>query len=193
MSFFIAGRKSDMSILESGSRSPDLAGDILTGMRAALCANYGTADADLSVLVLPDGDAQVAKIAAGWEYSVVWAAGEITGFDFTVETAKRIVYVTATKAAILADNTETLTIRVELWKPDNTGIATGVTTTADVPILTPGGRRKVRVSLVAGVATRVFKTAIPGEWRIPASNTRFGGVRIGSFAAFESIQTFDTL
>jgi hypothetical protein len=193
MSFFIAGRKDTLAILETGGRSPDIAGDIVAAMRSSLCINYGIADSNLSMLVVTDDSATAIGISDGAEYTAVWTAGEITGVDFTPETTKRIVKVSATKTTILADNTDSTVITIELWKADNSGIATSVTAAVDVPIGTPTGPRKVRMSLVNGVATRTFKTLTAGTWTIPSPRKRYASVRIDNNLVIESIQTFDTL
>ena len=193
MSFFVAARKDTKVLLEAGTRSPDLAGAILTGFRAALCTNHGILDANLFVYVIPETDADAKAVMDGAEWSAAWTGSDITGIDLSVETAKRILKVSASKNTILADDTDTTVITVELWKADNSGIATSVTTSADMPISTPNGIKKVRVALVNGVASRVFKTAIAGEWRIPATSKRFSVVRVGQVATIESVGSFSDL
>lgn len=192
MSFFIAARKTGTVFLESGLRSPDLAGQTLADFRAALCVNYAVTDADLSLLVLADNHASTLRAMAGDGYTLAWSGGEVTAMDFSAEDAKLILKVSASKATIMADNADASTVTVELWKADGSGVAVGVNTTADMPILTPEGGRKVRVSLVAGTASRLFKTAKPGIWLFPAVK-RFGVVRVGQSATVEALASFDTM
>lgn len=193
MSYFIAVRKDTKDILEMGGRSPDLIGPVLAGFRAALCTNYRVTDDNLSVLVLDNNDASVARLRDGDEKSLLWSGSNLVGVDFSQEDKKRILKVTASKSTILADYTDTTTITVELWKADNTGIATGVTTTADMPIQTPDGIRKVRVNLVSGTASRIFKTAKAGTWKFPAVTKRFGQVRVGASVTVEAVGIFADL
>ena len=193
MSFFVAARKGTQTVLEMGGRSPDLTGEILTSFRAALCTNYGIADSNLSVLVLADTDLKVSRVRDGAEFMLVWAAEEISDLDFGAEDAKRILKVTASKATIVADGVDTTTITVELWKADNSGIAAAVSTSADMPIQTPDGVKKVRVNLVNGTASRVFKTTKAGTWAFPAVTKRFGQVRVGATVTVEAVETFADL
>ena len=187
--FYVAARKDTQVELEKGGNSLDFTNETQRdAFRLALCNNYGIADNNLSLFYGAETNNNVTRIRNGDTYALVWEDGEVTGFDFSDEDAKRWVKVTASKTEILADNTETTTITFELWKANKSGIATNITTNANVPILTPNGQRKVRVSLVNGVATKVFKTAIPGIWVAP-SVTRFGNVRVWEQASIESIQT----
>lgn len=193
MSFFIAARKDTQDVLEMGGRSPDLTGAVLTAFRAALCTNHGIADNNLSLLVLSDTDPKVGRILDGAERALVWSGGEVSDLNFGIEDTKRILKVTASKAIILADGIDTTTITVELWKADNSGIATAVSASADMPIQTPDGLKKVRVSIVNGTASRVFKTAKAGTWVFPAGVKRFGQVRVGATATVEAITDFTAM
>ena len=187
--FYVAARKDTQVELEKGSNNLDFTNSTQrNAFRSALCTNYGIVDSNLSLFYVAESNASVVRIRNGDVYTLTWSGGEINGADFSTEDAKRWVKVTASKTEILADNTDTTTITFELWKADKSGIAAAVTTNANVPILTPNGQRKVRVSLVNGVATKVFKTSIPGIWVAP-SVTRFGNVRVWEQASIESIQT----
>ncbi len=190
--FFIAARKDTQVELERGGRSLDFTNDaIRVAFRSALCTNHKISDSNLSFYYVADDDSSVTRVMSGDSYVLTWSAvaptGEVTGLDFSTEDAKRWVKVTASKSEILADNSDTTTITIELWKADKSGIATTVTANADVPVLTPNGPRKVRVSLVNGVATKSFKTAIAGDWVIPAK-TRFNNVKVLQAATIEAIQ-----
>lgn len=193
MSFFIAGKKSTLTVLEKGSRSPDIVGNYIEPMRAALCANYSIPDSDLSLYIVPDSSEAAINIIDGFDHTVEWSGSEIVGVSFAGELAKKYVKVTSSKSTILADNTDSTVISVEVWKADGSGIATSVTASADVPILTPDGIKKVRISVVNGTASKTFKTTKAGVWQIPYAKKRFSNFRVLSIAEFESIQDFSTM
>lgn len=191
--FFVAARIDTTAVLEHGDRNPDLTGAILLSFRANLCAKYGIVDSNLSILTLAASDASAQRVLLGDDFELVWTAGQISSITFTAENAKRILKVSSSKATILADNLDTTVITVEVWKPDNSGIATGVTGTYDIPVQTPDSIFRARVSIVNGVASRTLKTAKPGLWKIPAASRRLATVRIGSVAIVDSVLSFDTL
>lgn len=190
--FFIASRKDTQIELEKGGRNLDFTNEaIRNAFRAALCTNHSISDSNLSLYYVADADESVVRVMSGDSYTLTWSAavptGEVNGLSFSTEDAKRWVKITVSKSEILADNTDTTVVTIELWKADKSGIATSVTANADVPILTPNGPRKIRVNLVNGVATKTFKTAIAGEWVIP-SKTKFNNVRVWEAITVESIQ-----
>ena len=192
MSFFLAVKKSTDERLEMGTRNPHLTGVFLTAFRQALCVNNGIDDSDLSVLVLDEASADAKSALDGAEFNLVKTGSEVTGLDFTPEISKRILKVNASKSVILANGSDSTTITIELWKADDSGIATSVDTSADMPIRTPDGAKTVRVTLTNGVFTKVFSTTKAGVWVIPSAK-RIANVRIGEAVSIESIQRMEDL
>lgn len=192
MSFFIAVKKSTSERLEMGIRRPNLKNGILKAFRAALCENYTITDSDLALLILNEDNEKAVSINDGAEFNLVWTDGELTDVDLSPELSKRILKISSTKSVILADNIDTTSIRFEIWKPNNSGIATNVNTTADLPIRTPEGVRTIRFNFVNGVCTKEFKTAKTGVWLFPAIK-RIENLRVEAVVSIESIQLIEDL
>ena len=191
--YFIAAKKDTREIIELGGRSIDLTVPaVLAAYKVALATNYSTTAQNISVLVRSDSHADVARVQARASFSLVWTDNEITALDFSDEDSKRWVRVTASKTEIDADGVDTTTITVEVLKADKSGVDTNVTTSSLVPIRTPDGDRRVKVSVVDGVAARVFKTTKAGIWVIP-SVTRFANVRVDSAVTIEALALFSEM
>lgn len=194
MSFFLAVNKTNDERLEIGVRQPDLIGIVLDEFRTALCKNHKLKDEELSILILNEESKDAQEALNGAEYNLIKdESGNVIGLDFTPETSKWILKVNATKLTILADGQDVTTITMEVWKPDDSGIATGINVSRDVPIITPDGPRKVRVTFNKGTASRDFVTKKAGLWIIPNSRRITGAVRVGESVSIESIQRFEDL
>lgn len=155
-------------------RTPEF---ILSQMQIVFPAKYGGVAGDYSYYAVTDADSD--KIVDGQTYTLIWTAGEITGVDFSTETAKPWVKLSSDKAFIANDGIESTIITLEVWKPNLSGIATSVQRTAfRVPIVTPNGTRYVRINIVNGVGTNTFKTSISGTYVFPSESKRYGTMRI---------------
>lgn len=192
MSFFLAVKKSTGEHLEMGIRNPHLTGVHLKAFRQALCVNNGIDDSDLSVLVLDESSADAKSALDGAKFNLVKAGSEVTGLDFTPEISKRILKVNASKSVILANGSDSTTITIELWKADDSGIATSINANVDMPVRTPDGVRTVRVTLTKGTFTKVFSTTKAGVWVIPSAK-RIANARVGKSVSIESIQRMEDL
>lgn len=180
---WIIGKKSDESIVEISNKVPDFG---ITELQTVIPLNHGGVSGDYSYYQLPAADLD--KIVDGWEYTITWAGNEITGVDFSTEENKRWIKVTVNKTEIDDDGVDSLTLRLEVWKADQSGIDTNVTASAKIPILTPNGEKWVKASVVNGVREVSFSTTKSGEWVVP-SRVRFNNVRTMDQASFDVIET----
>jgi len=162
------------TFIEHLSRLPDFT---LDKLRLIIPANKGGVADDYSYFQINEADSR--KIQDGWIYALTWANGEITGVDFSNETTKPWVKLSATKAYIANDGIESTVITLEVWKPNLSGIATMVQRNAfRVTIETPNGIRYVRINIVNGIGTATFKTTVAGPYTFPADAKRYGTMRI---------------
>ena len=190
---YIASRISTGTVLEIAANSLALDGADRDRFLDALAANHGGAKADIDLFTIDEKDPAAIALMSGASYTLARTAGRVTGIDLAAENAKRIVKASASKATLLADGADSVTITIEVWKANGSGIDKAVTASSDIPILTPDGRKTVRASVVNGSVSRVFSTMKVGTWEIPLNLPRFGGVRVASVARFESVASFASL
>lgn len=193
MMMYIASKISTATVLEIAVNSLALDGADRDRFLDALSANHGTAKADIDLFTLDEKDSRAVGVLSGASYALVRTAGLVTDIDLSQEAAKRIVKASASKATVLADGADSVTVTVEVWKADGSAIDTGVNASFNVPIVHPDGPRTVRIPFVNGVASRSVTTTKAGTWEIPRASTRVENVRVSSVARFESIALFNTL
>lgn len=175
LTYYVA-RKSDQSFIEfadnesfvDGWRKDDTEGAGLARLKLHIPTNYGGAKDDYTYYKM--SDQQVKRKEKKHSFEVVWTGDEVTALDFTSEDDKRILKAKvlgakggADKRRLIADGVDSIFIRLELHKKDDSGIAKGFSGNRDVGILRGGRVRVVNVSFVDGVAERTFKTADPQD------------------------------
>ncbi len=165
---YITGKKSDESLVEVHLKKPEWE---LDKLKYAVVQNYGGSESDYSFFQASVNDEQ--KMRDGWEYDLVWSGGEITDIDWTPETNKVWIKMSATKTEINGDGIDSTDITLEVWKADLSGIANNVNVTADLPIKTPDGNRWVKATVTNGTLTKTFKTQKSGTWAFPGKRKRF--------------------
>jgi hypothetical protein len=138
---------------------------------------YGGVATDYSFYQLSANELD--KITDGQSRTFIWSNGEITGIDFSNETSKPWVKLSATKTYIANDGVDSTVITLEVWKPNLSEIAANVQRNAfRVTIETPNGVRYVRINIINGVGTATFKTTVAGPYTFPSEAKRFGTMRI---------------
>lgn len=170
---WIVGRKTGQEFIEAfGSEHWTL-----SKLQSAIPNSKGGVVGDYSYFNISAND--FFKINDGWDYTLEWTAGEITGVNFSNETAKPWVKLSSDKAFIANDGIETATITLEVWKPNLSEIQTNVQRTAfRVPITTPDGDRFVRINITNGIGIATFKTTKSGRYLFPNNPKRYGTMRI---------------
>lgn len=175
---FLVGRKADQTDVPSHYGLVEINGleYLVSGENAfkdAIAANYGGVGSDYSVLEVVS-DVDKAKINDGDEFDLVWASDEITGVDFALEDAKRIVDFVTDKDIILgnggATNMGTANIEFIVYENDGTTPATSVTSNKVLPV--QKGRELVyaRAQIVNGSGTFTITGTEGKTWAIPAVN-----------------------
>ena len=148
---FAVGKVSDKTLATiSGTYGsgdpPDVA------ILANVIADFGGVAADYSILHISDTSAKAKRVMEGDDFDLVWTGNVLTDLDFASrEDTKRWIDVGVSKASILADNTDSLTLTLGIWKADKTGLATNQSTTVDLPVSTPLGICLIRCVFVNGV------------------------------------------
>lgn len=176
MSFFIAGKISTETVLERGSRSPDLVGDRLTAFRSALCTNHGLTDQDLSLYVIADTDPVMTRIKNGDEYSVVWDESEIVSLDFTPEDDKPYLQFSANKTYAQADGVESVLVSVKALTVDKSQVDTNINGREVIACTLPGGGGVMAFTFSDGRASKSITSTAPGTAKF-GGRTRSTGFR----------------
>lgn len=158
----------------------------------ALNQNYGT---DISLYTVSDDTEDFSRLQNGDEFSIVWTGNEITGLDWTPEDSKPIVKTTASKTVVAADGVDSVDVRIEVWKPDNSGILTTMPTKEyNLPIVKDRQLKTVRVYVENGVMERTGLTkTTPMSLTIPGASKRYKGFRIENNVEIEFTPSFDEL
>lgn len=181
--FYIIGRIADKKLLEITGRD---AVDI-TSYKSAIVKNYGGVTSDYSILTIPDTSIEVERIKAGHEYTLVWAANEITGISFSDFDTKIHISFKADKTEILADGGESTTVEVALVDIDNTPV---LETVRDVyiPVQASQDTCKKKVNIENGTTKFDFATTKAGTWKFPADGTiMINGYRVHNQVVIEAL------
>jgi len=170
---YIAGKKSDESLVEVLIRRPEWT---IAQLEIAIPANHGGVKGDYSFYKMSATEEN--RIINLDNYVLTWAVNEVTAIDFSPEDSKRFVKIYSDVSEIDGDGIDEAQITLEVWKSDGSGIDTAVTATSKISVLTPNGKRWMKVSVVNGTVTKTFKTTIDGTWIFPADMKRFENVRV---------------
>jgi len=184
MLFYIAAKKADKTIVESGFRSSFN----LTDFRAALAANYGGVPADYYVFSTDETDARAQRAKKGDELSPVWAGAamdEISDIEFSKEDAKPILRLAIDKISMMADGIDKVVVTASILLPDKSAIDNTFEGSIDIPCISPLGAIKARFQFLEGEARREISSDIPGPWAF--SNGKISGFRVDNSISFDSI------
>jgi len=200
---YIAGRKSDESLVEILLKRPEWTIDDvtidkrtkeilntqeeinavpevyrreITGLKTVIPINHGGQASDYSFHKMTQNEED--RIRNGDSYSLIWIANEVTGIDFSLEDAKLYLKIYSDKAEIDGDGNEEAQITFEFWKTDKSAIDTSINIISKIPIFTPNKHAWINISIVNGTATEPFKTTEYGKWIFPSELKRFENVRV---------------
>jgi len=165
--FYVAARKDTQVELEKGGNNLDFTNSTQrNAFRSSLCTNYGIVDSNLSLFYVAESNATVARIQNGEAYTLTWTAsapdGEVDGFDFSTEDAKKWLQFSANKSSLVADGVESVIISASLLKADKSGIDTTFGSAIDVSVVLPGRNSKLRFLFSSGQASCSMKFDIGG-------------------------------
>jgi hypothetical protein len=162
------------TVLEFTNITPDFT---LAGLRTIYPARFGGTSADYTFYSL--SASEIFSIMDGCDYTPLWTSAGISGIDFSSETTKPWVKLSATTNNIIDDGVDSSVISIQVWQPNLAGIMSGVNKTAfRFPVTTPDGIRYARINITNGVGSVTFKTTLPGQYIIPANNKRYNVFRI---------------
>lgn len=167
---YIVGRKTDLKIVDVAERLNVNIASLLE----SVAINKGGVASDYSVLSLGLETVQVQRIRAGDQWEPVWAAGEITGVNFSVFDARDKLKFSSPKSEILGNNTETCKINIKMVNSTDVDITTDLAGVY-IPIQSPNGPVKKKVDFIGGAAQFDFKSGSPGKWTFPVPYTKFIG------------------
>ena len=185
MHYYIAGRKSDQSFVYFSGMTSALIPDANAG--AFLADEFGGNPTDYSLYRGDSDTPEGIRVNQGDEYVLVWTANEITGLDFTTQDNKRWLKVAVAADTVLADGVDTVAVTLEVWDKDLVAIEP-LNLTREIPVDSPQGQVRIRITLVNGVATVNFKTTQAGYWKFPTSVRELpGGTRVVEVKVIDAI------
>jgi hypothetical protein len=171
---WIIGKKSDESVLQFSIKTPDFT---LNELQQIIPNNYGGTSSDYSYLQITELEAN--RYSNGDVYNIIWTDNEITGIDFTPEDSKHWAKLFTSQPAIKDDGIDYAEIKLEVWKPDLSEIATYITMLdRRVPVITPKGLSYVRLDIVNGIARANFRSTESGTYIFPSEPKRYLSLRI---------------
>lgn len=178
MKQFITGQISTSSLVNISTVYPDSSGVDSPLIKSNTAQISGISESDLSVLEITD-QATIDRIQARDSFTLVFTGLDLTSLDFSPEESKLFVKISVDKNSIAADGSDTATISVEIWKADMSGIATGITASRLLDVLSSFyGSVKHAVQINSGVGSIPFSTTIPGTWKFPANPDRYDNFRV---------------
>lgn len=178
MLWYVAGNKTDHTIIETAQISIDLSNtNVRDSFISALSGNHGVSVSDISLYYVSSTEANVARIQNGDSWALTWdddaPTGEISGVSFAEEDAKKWLQFSADKTTVIADEKDTLTVSVSVLTANKSGVDTSVSGSVDIPVTTPDGGIKARFAFLTGKASKSFKFSKPGVFRAGLKMTSY--------------------
>jgi hypothetical protein len=182
MLFYIVGKISNKSTIESGIRSPF----DLTAFRTSVATNYGGVYTDYFVYSIDETTADAVRVKNGDDWTAVWTGNAITGVSFSTEDSKKWLEVSADRVSLMADGKESALIKVSVLTANKSGTDTSFVGTIDIPMSTPEGQKAVQFRFIGGRASRSIKAVKSGVWLIPSQ--KVSGYRNNNSVTINSIE-----
>jgi hypothetical protein len=180
MLFYIAGKRTDKSTVESGFRTSFENNQL----RQSFANNYGGIYTDYFIYSVDESMVDAERIRNAEEFDAVWEGEDIIGISFNKEDAYKVLrfqvkdITGVNNDTLIADGVDNLIISVSVWNPGLVDIDTSFNEMILLPLTDPDNRRAfVKLQLVNGLASKEFKTTKYGIWNIP-NNYKFEGVNL---------------
>ncbi len=151
---------------------------------SAIAKNYGGSASDYYITELSSTDET--KIRSGDEYDITWDSDTISGTTFAKEETKKFIEVTTNKTEIDADGVTKATLTITIIKADDSGTDTTYQDDLTIKVNTPEKSNiKMKLSFSDGVASKIIKSAIPGEFVVPIMKP--AGLRIKQAVTVDAV------
>lgn len=186
MKQFIVGRISTGSLVNISAVYPDESRVDAALVKSNVSRTRGIDESDLSVLVTTDRTI-MDRIQDGSSFDLTFEESQLVSLDFSPEESKRYIKISTDKNRIAADGSDTAVVTIEVWKPDNSGIASGISVVRFIDVMSSFyGSIKYRIEIQSGVASIPFSTTVPGVWTFPANPRRYEDLRVNGQATIIS-------